>query len=172
MVRYLITLYSKDYLLLKRTVSHLCACWEKLYSNTYGWFLTMLGGVASYFATETYSFRVVLAAVVLDGAFGIMVSIRQGKFALSKLGRVTLFKISAYGAALIMMFMLERLAHDSNFIAVKVAAAWAIACEFWSMSASILILWPEATFFRILRKHLKGEIAAKLGTDVDDILKD
>jgi len=142
----------------------------KLASTKLGWLLTAVCSVLTFFASEKYAFTIVFVAILLDALFGIMVSVRNGRFALSKLGRVTTFKIISYGASLVMVFMLEKLAHDQGFFGVKVAAAWAVACEFWSMSASILILWPEAAFFRIMRKHLKGEMAAKLGTDLDAIL--
>lgn len=142
----------------------------KVTTTKFGWLLTALSGAVTFFASEKYAFTIVLVAIFLDAIFGIMVSIKAGKFALSKLGRVTTFKIVSYGASLVLVFMLEKLAHDTGFFGVKVAAAWAVACEFWSMSASILIIWPEAAFFRIMRKHLKGEMAAKLGTDLDAIL--
>lgn len=124
----------------------------------------------AFFAPEAYTFAVVLIAIVLDAIFGVTVSIKSGGFVLSKLMRVTTFKMFSYGAALVMIYLAERLVHDSGFIGIKVAAGWALACEFWSMSASILIIWPDAYFFRILRLHLRGEIAAKLGNDVADIL--
>lgn len=142
----------------------------KVGTSKLGWLITALSSVITFFASEKYAFTIVLVAVVLDAVFGIMVSVRNGKFALSKLGRVTTFKIVSYGASLVLVFMLEKLAHDTGFFGVKVVAAWAVACEFWSMSASILIIWPEAAFFRIMRRHLKGEMAAKLGTDLNDIL--
>lgn len=142
----------------------------KLTTSGSGWFVATLGGVLTFFASERYAFSIVLAAVMFDAVFGIMVSIRNGKFAISKLGRVTSFKILSYGASLVMVFLVERLAHDTGLVGIKVAAGWAVACEFWSMSASILILWPDAPFFKIMRRHLKGEIAAKLGTDLEDIL--
>lgn len=142
----------------------------KLLSNGYGWAIASVCSALTFFASERYAFTVVLAAILIDAVFGIIVSIMNGRFLLSKLGRVTLFKIASYMAALVMIFMIERLAHDSGFLGVKVVAGWAVACEFWSMSASILIIWPEAAFFRILRRHLKGEISAKLGTDIADIL--
>lgn len=143
---------------------------RKVFASGYGWVLTSVSSAASFFAPERYSFSMVLVAVLLDAFFGTWVSLLNGKFVLSKLGRVTTFKLLSYGAALAMLYMVEHLVHESGFIGVKVAAAWAVACEFWSMSASILIIWPDAVFFRILRRHLKGEIAAKLGHDIDDIL--
>ena len=142
----------------------------KLLTSIYGWALATLCSLFTFFASEKYAFNIVLAAILIDAAFGVWVSIVNGRFVLSKLMRVTLFKVASYFAALIMVFMVEKLAHDNGFFGVKVVAGWAIACEFWSMSASVLIIWPDAAFFRIMRRHLKGEISAKLGTDIDDIL--
>lgn len=144
----------------------------KLGSTYYGWALASACSLLTFFSTERYAFQIVLAAILIDAAFGVWVSIINGRFVLSKLMRVTLFKIASYMAALVMVFMVEKLAHDSGFFGVKVVAGWAIACEFWSMSASILIIWPEAAFFKIMRRHLHGEISAKLGTDISDILPD
>ncbi len=143
---------------------------KKILASMYGKCALLLSSVAAFFAPEKYSFGLVLVAVIFDAFFGTWVSIKNGNFLLSKLGRVTTFKILSYGASLIMVYMIERLIHNSGFIGVKVAAGWAAACEFWSMSASILIIWPRAPFFLIMRRHLKGEIAAKLGKSVDDIL--
>lgn len=142
----------------------------KVTASSYGWLLAALCNVFAFFAPEKYAFTVVFFAVFLDAFFGTWVSIRTGRFLLSKLGRATMIKILSYGSALMLIYMVEKMAHDGTFIGVRVAAAWAAACEFWSLSASILILWPEASFFKILRRHLRGEIAAKLGTDLDDIL--
>lgn len=142
-------------------------------STFYGWLLAGLTVAFNFFMPEIYAFGVVLVAILLDAFFGLSVALVERKdFALSKLGRVTLFKISAYFASLVLVYMVEKLAHDGGFIGVKVVAGWAAACEFWSMSASILILWPEAPFFKIMRKQLKGEIASKLGVEPDDVFKD
>jgi hypothetical protein len=132
--------------------------------------LAVLGTVGAFFAPEAYTFSVVLIAIILDAIFGVTVSIKNGGFLLSKLMRVTFFKMFSYGAALTMVLLAERLLHDSGLVGIKVAAGWALACEFWSMSASILIIWPDAYFFRIMRVHLRGEMQAKLGTNIDDIL--
>lgn len=142
----------------------------KIASSVYGWALATACTVLTFFASEKYAFLIVLVAIMLDALFGILVSIKHNKFMLSKLGRVTSFKILSYGASLVIVFMLEKLAHDDSFIGIKVAAGWAVACEFWSMSASILILNPDAAFFKIMRRHLKGEIEAKTGQDLADVL--
>lgn len=151
--------------------SHILDLLRKVGSSFYGWLLAVLSSVGAFFATEKYCFYVVLTAIMLDALFGTIVSIYKKRgFALSKLGRVTTFKILSYGASLVMVFMVEKLAHDTGFVAIKIVTGWAAACEFWSMSASVLIIWPDAPFFRIMRRQLKGEIAAKLGRPIDDIL--
>ena len=46
--------------------------------------------------------------------------------------------------------------------------------ELWSASASMLILFPNFLFLKLLRKALTGEIAAKLGIEpwqVEEILE-
>lgn len=141
-----------------------------LTSSVYGYGLFLLASLGAFFGPERYAFVIVLVTILLDALFGVLVSIKRGNFVLSKLGRVTVLKITSYGAALVIVYMVEKLVHDTGFIGVKVAAGWAVACEFWSLSASILILWPDAYFFRILRRQLKGEISAKLGKSIDDIL--
>lgn len=144
----------------------------RVVSSGYGLLITVITAVLNFFRPEKFAFTVVLVAIVLDAVFGVWAAITQKKFVLSKLGRVTFMKISAYFGALIMLYMVEKLLHDSGFFGIKIAAAIAAACEFWSMSASILIIWPKAAFFRIVRRQLRGEIESKLGKPVDDILKD
>lgn len=144
----------------------------KVLTTKFGWLLTGASSIVTFFASERYAFLVVLAAIFIDAYFGASVSLRKGEFLLSKLGRATMFKITAYGACLVMVFMLEKLVHEQGFVGVKLAAGWALACEFWSTSANILIIWPEATFFKIMRRHLRGEMASKLGTNIDDILQE
>lgn len=138
-----------------------------------GWSMASLTSVFLFFKPEIYTFGVVLVAIFLDAFFGLTVAVSKRKdFALSKLGRVTFFKISAYMSTLILLYMVEKLIVEDPFFGIRVAAGWAAACEFWSMSASILIIWPDAPFFRLIRRQLKGEIAAKMGQDLDDILED
>lgn len=153
-------------------LSHLWDLFKKVAQTTYGWLLSAGAFVFNYFYAEGAAFTLVLVAILLDALFGLLVAIKYDKFILSKLGRVTLFKITSYYAPLILLFMIEKLTHDSGFIGIKAAAGWAAACELWSMSAHILILWPDAAFFKLFRKQLKAEIAAKIGDPLDDIFKD
>lgn len=136
------------------------------------WIIAIAAFFSNLIAPEWYCFALVGTAIFLDAVFGISVSHKKKEFTLSKLLRITIMKIASYGACLLIVLMIEKVAHDSGFIGVKLAAAWAAACEFWSISASILIIWPEAVFIRLLRKQLKGEIEHKLGKNCDDILPD
>lgn len=144
----------------------------RVISSGYGLLITVATAALNFFKPEKFAFTVVLVAIFLDAVFGVWAAITQKKFVLSKLGRVTFLKISAYFGALVMLYMVEKLLHDSGFFGIKLAAAIAAACEFWSMSASILIIWPKAYFFRIVRRQLRGEIESKLGKPVDDILEE
>lgn len=137
-----------------------------------GWTFAIVGNALAFFAPERYSFILVLTAVMFDAFFGTLASIKMGKFFISKFGRVTLFKIASYMLILMLIYMMEKLVHDNGFIGIKAAAAWAAACEAISMSASILIVWPNATFFSLFQKHLKGEIATKMGRDVGELFPD
>lgn len=142
----------------------------KPFCSVAGWLVIVASGVVSFFSPEKYCFALVALAIVFDAAWGVSVSVHKGGFALSKLGRVTVFKFSSYATALIFCFCVEKLAHDGGFIGIKVATAWACACEFWSASASMLIIRPNMPFLRLFRRALKGEIEAKLGKNISDIL--
>lgn len=144
----------------------------KLLTSGWGWVVLALSNAVAFFATERYSFLCVMVFVVLDAIFGIMVALRDNKFMVSELARHTLFKIFAYGVILAGVVMIERLLHNEASTGVKIAAALAMACEFWSMSANILIIWPDSPFFKILRLQLKGEIAAKIGDKAAEQLVD
>lgn len=125
---------------------HILSVIEKLTSNAYGILLAGVLNVSAFFAPEKYAFTVVFVAVFIDAFFGTWVSIKTGNFILSKLGRATVLKLTSYASALVLLFMIEKMVHDSGFVGIRVVSAWAAACEFWSISAYVLILWPEATF--------------------------
>lgn len=134
-----------------------------------GWIVALFTFFCALLAPETYAFAVVGTAIVLDAFFGMLVAFRDNKFLLSKLARETLIKITSYMSCLLVVLMIERLAHDNMSYGVKLAAAWAAACELWSMSASILILKPDSPFFKLVRHQLKGEIAAKVGKTAAEV---
>lgn len=145
---------------------------ERAFSTFYAWILTALVTFTNIVLPEKFSFLVVLTAIVADAIWGIAVAVKFKKYTLSKLLRVTFFKISSYGFCLYIVLLIEMLAHDTNLIGVKLVAAIAGACELWSMSASMLIIYPDFPFLKLFRRQLKGEIASKTGKNVDDIFKE
>lgn len=145
---------------------------SKAGSSIYSALFAVFMFVINYLAPEKMAFIVVLVAVIIDAVFGVLVAIKLKKFILSSLGRRVFLKISAYFSALLLLYMVEEMVHDSGFIGVKLASAWAVACEFWSFSAHVLILSPNAIFFRVARVQLRGEMEKKTGRDLSDILDD
>ena len=56
----------------------------------------------------------------------------------------------------------------SRFI-VDIVATIVAAVEFWSICGNILIVHPNAVFFRLLKMPLIGEIARKLKISEDEV---
>ena len=133
-----------------------------------GWAAALLFFVADYFAGHQFTVFFVLSMTLI-----IAVSVHRGQFTLSELARLTIAKLAVYGCALFFFVSLDRIA-DTVFSTSIVGAAIA-AVEFWSSCGSMLILFPNFLFLRLLRKALTGEIASKLNIseeEVKDILKD
>lgn len=144
-------------------------------SSAYGWILAMVVTVIAFITPEKVSFIVVGGAIFADLFWGIVASVKQKKFILSVALRETVKKIGVYSFALMGALSIEAIAHiEGTFIAVRTVAILASVCEFWSMSASMLIVYPKMPFLKLLRGQLKGEIESKLkkNVDIDEILKD
>jgi len=126
----------------------------------------------NFFAGYKIALSVVLAAIIFDGIWGVAAARKTGKFILSELGKDTLKKIGAYGTALVMVMLIENLAFGSHQIIsdegantrfiVDIVATLIAAVEFWSICGNILIIYPNAIFFRLLKPTLIGEIARKM----------
>ena len=129
-------------------------------------------GIFNFFAGYKIALGVVLAAIIFDGIWGVAAARKTGKFILSELGKDTLKKIGAYGTALVMVILIENLAFGSHQIIsdegantrfiVDIVATLIAAVEFWSICGNILIIYPNAIFFRLLKPTLIGEIARKM----------
>ena len=144
-------------------------------STSLGWVVALFTMLVTFIAPEKTSFIVVGFAILADLFWGIAAAIKLKKFFLSAALRNTVKKIGIYSFALLGALAIEKITHtEGSFIAVRTIAVFAAVCEFWSMSASMLIIYPNMPFLRIFRTQLKGEIAAKLSKniDVDDIFND
>lgn len=145
---------------------------EGIISTAWGLLLTCAIGMFNFFAGYKVALGVVLAAIIFDGIWGVAAARKSGKFILSELGKDTLKKIGTYGTALVMVMLIENLAFGSHQIIsnegantrfiVDIVATLIAAVEFWSICGNILIIYPNAIFFRLLKPTLIGEIARKM----------
>jgi hypothetical protein len=145
------------------------------FNTMLGWFIAICTALITFISPEKTSFIVVGLAILADLFWGIAAAIKLKKFFLSTALRDTAKKIGIYSFALLGAMAIEYIAHaEGTFIAVRTIAIFAAVCEFWSMSASMLIVYPNMPFLKIFRVQLKGEIASKLSKniDVDDIFND
>ncbi|MEE1095114.1 MAG: phage holin family protein [Paludibacteraceae bacterium] len=143
-----------------------------MFNTISGLLITMALGIFNFFAGYKVALGVVLAAIIFDGIWGVAAARKTGKFILSELGKDTLKKIGAYGTALVMVILIENLAFGSHQIIsdegantrfiVDIVATLIAAVEFWSICGNILIIYPNAIFFRLLKPTLIGEIARKM----------
>lgn len=144
-------------------------------NSTYGWFLAVMTACFTFIQPEIFSFYVVGFAVAADLIWGISAAIKMRKFLLSKAMRETVKKVGIYSFALGGALAIEKMTHgDGVFIIFRTLAIFAAVCEFWSMSASMLIIKPDMPFLKLFRGQLKGEIQSKLNKNIniDEILKD
>ncbi len=145
---------------------------DNMFNTISGLLITMALGIFNFFAGYKVALGVVLAAIIFDGIWGVAAARKTGKFILSELGKDTLKKIGAYGTALVMVILIENLAFGSHQIIsdegantrfiVDIVATLIAAVEFWSICGNILIIYPNAIFFRLLKPTLIGEIARKM----------
>lgn len=132
-----------------------------------GW-LTAIGlFIADYFSGHVFATMLVVGVTFMDAIWGIAVSIKQGRFTLSELARLTVVKLAIYGCALAVFVGIDKMI-DSSITASALCAIIALV-ELWSSCASMLILYPHVALLKLLKKHLTGEIASKLGVEVSEV---
>lgn len=152
------------------------AIWRKLYfllQSIWGRVLLVVAWIADFVCGYELAIWSVIVAIILDLIWGVWASIVRGKFAKSELLRETISKLTAYMSGLLIFILAEKLIPGDTFFVVSIIAAIMLVTELLSMSANILIVNPKATFFKLLRPALKGEIANKLHVPeekVDEIL--
>lgn len=141
----------------------------EILSTAQGWVAGVLLIVANYFAGYETTVTLAVLAIVMDGAWGIAAALKQGRFTLSELARDTIMKISVYGTAIVVFIAIDKLLHIGGGLTLSIICTVIILVEFWSMSASALICFPNMPFLRLMKKALAGEIASKLGVEPHDV---
>lgn len=135
----------------------------------WGWLTGLCLFLIDYFAGHKFVVFLVMAVTIMDAIWGIAVSIKQGKFTLSELARLTVAKLAVYGCAMFVFVGLDKIAN--TILSAAIVGTVIILVEFWSSCASMLILFQNFLFLRLLKKALAGEIAAKLHVDAAEVDK-
>lgn len=137
-----------------------------------GWCYLVVLFFIDYFSGHCFIVGLAAVVTIMDAAWGIAVSIKQGQFALSELARLSVAKLLVYGCVLSVFVGLDKVT-DSTITGSLVGAA-IVLIELWSCCASMLILFPYMPFLKLMKKALTGEIASKLHIeecDVEDVLR-
>lgn len=133
-----------------------------------GWVIALGLVLGEYFfASHATVVWLVLAVTLMDAAWGIAVSVSHGQFTLSELMRLTVAKIAVYGCALAVFIGLDKIAETE--LCTDIVGGAIILCEGWSMSASMLILFPHIPVLHLIKRALAGEIATKLRTTPEEV---
>ena len=132
-----------------------------------GWVLGIGIAIGNYFSAHSFIVFLVVAVTLIDAVWGIAVSIHQGRFTLSELARLTIAKLAVYGCAIFVFVGLDKVM--STTLSTSLVAAAIVLVEFWSSCASMLILYPNFLFLRLMKKALTGEIASKLRVNEEDV---
>ena len=138
-----------------------------------GTFILLSAWIAEFLGGYELAVWSVVTTVILDLIWGVWASVIRGQFAKSELFRETIRKMTAYITALAVFILCEKNIPGDTFFIVSIISTIICATELWSMSANILIVIPNAVFFKLLRPALKSEIASKLHVSeekVDEIL--
>ena len=125
--------------------------------------------IADYIAGHEFAVGLVVAITIMDAVWGIAVSIKRGKFALSELARLTVAKFAVYGCAMLTFIGIDRII-DADITTAAIATVITLV-EFWSSCGSMLILYPNLPALRLLKKALIGEIASKLHIPEEEVEK-
>lgn len=143
---------------------------QVILGQTWGWILSAGAFLLSFMAPVKYAFVAMGVAVAADLLFAMISVWKQHKFLLSKTGRDTPAKVIIYFGFMIVVFTTERIFTEGQAVITRAGCALACVCELWSMLGSALIIWPNMLFPKLLKLQLKGEVEAKLGKNISNLL--
>lgn len=138
-------------------------------SHVWGWVLLICGSAFNVIAGYKAALVLVGFVILGDLFFGIAAAKKQGKYTQSELIRSTINKFGAYYFVLLVAVMIEQVVTWDWFLVTNTFATVIAITELWSIAGNILIINPNAPFFRIMRSALVGEIARKMGRSEDEV---
>lgn len=138
-------------------------------SHVWGWVLLICSSIFNVIAGYKAALVLVGFVILGDLFFGIAAARKQGKYTQSGLIRATINKCGAYYFVLLVAVMIEQVVTWDWFLVTNTFATVIAITELWSIAGNILIINPNAPFFRIMRSALIGEIARKIGRSEDEV---
>jgi hypothetical protein len=150
-------------------ITHVGERFSTILHTVQGWIAALVLLIADYIAGHEFAVGLVVAITIMDAVWGIAVSIKRGKFALSELARLTVAKFAVYGCAMLTFIGIDRII-DADITTAAIATVITLV-EFWSSCGSMLILYPNLPALRLLKKALIGEIASKLHIPEEEVEK-
>ena len=131
---------------------------QAILSTFSGW-VSLLGVfLANFFAGYQSAIDAVVIVVTLDLAWAIASAIKRGTFAYSYLGKESVSKLSVYGSVIVGFVVLDKLVGMALPVTTIVVCLLISLVELWSMAGSMLIVFPNMPFLRLLRSILRGEM--------------
>jgi hypothetical protein len=131
---------------------------QAILSTFSGW-VSLLGVfLANFFAGYQSAIEAVVIVVTLDLAWAIASAIKRGTFAYSYLGKESVSKLSVYGSVIVGFVVLDKLVGMALPVTTIVVCLLISLVELWSMAGSMLIVFPNMPFLRLLRPILRGEM--------------
>jgi hypothetical protein len=131
---------------------------QAILSTFSGW-VSLLGVfLANFFAGYQSAIDAVVIVVTLDLAWAIASAIKRGTFAYSYLGKESVNKLSVYGSVIVGFVVLDKLVGMALPVTTIVVCLLISLVELWSMAGSMLIVFPNMPFLRLLRPILRGEM--------------
>ncbi len=143
---------------------------QAILGQSWGWVLSAGAFLLSFMAPVKYAFVAMGVSVAADLLFAMVSAWKQRKFMLSQIGRDTPAKVIVYFGFMLVVYTTERIFAEDQVLITKGGCVLACVCELWSMLGSALIIWPNMLFPKLLKLQLKGEVEAKLGKNISNML--
>ena len=144
--------------------------WDKLQHILHtiaGWFVGLILFLGDFIGGHELAVGLVVFVTLMDAIWGITVSIKKKRFALSELARLTIGKLAVYGCALLTFIGLDKMIGMT--LSASIISTAICLVELWSASASMIILFPNFFFLKLFKKALTGEIASKLKIPEEEV---
>ena len=156
---------------MKMILEHFFGKLTEALSTVWGWVLCLCLRAANFLTGYETMVGFTVAAVVMDAAWGIASSLKQGRFTKSELARDSLSKLAVYGSVILLFILIDKLLGVGGGLSTSVICVCVILVELWSTAASMIICFPHMPFLQLLKKALVGEIASKLNVKPEDVEK-